>query len=309
MKKFKSLIIALILLFSCFGLTAFAENSSITISDDYQNLYLNGDSYSRFNASILEIDYYMTIDNPIELSAVQQETILQIELLINEQENVISADISFTDGSILSVDFLREDCFEAYNEIVNGESKEYIIDFLWPEGNTVKAKRTALFDTPVTLYVNELEWCDFYTVTASNSDNSLTALKGSLLIMDDNYYYVDFAEVGVKNAYEFVPYDYTELSAYEITDTNLLQRIKEAEEKYYADDLGFLYDDDLTETISAVFLVFIFAIIPLAIFIVFLILAIRSKTYYRKLFRTICILAAAELAIFAIIATLIVSLK
>ena len=41
-----------VLLFSCLGMTAFADNSGPAISDDYQTVYLNGETYSRFNASL-----------------------------------------------------------------------------------------------------------------------------------------------------------------------------------------------------------------------------------------------------------------
>ena len=150
-----------------------------------------------------------------------------------------------------------------------------------------------------------MEWCDYFPVVVASSDGNLTAYKGALITIDDDCYYVDFEEAHIESWYDFNPYDYAELPAYEISDTELIASIQEGEDAYYSDDFGFLLDDSFTEAVSAVFLIFVFAIIPFAIFVVFLILAIRSKTVYKKMFRLIYILSAAELAVFAIVTTFV----
>lgn len=305
MKKFRYLIVAALLLFSCLGLTAFAADSSVTISDDYQKLYMNGNSYSRFNVSRVETYYDLVVDTPVELSATQQELIASVELQTNAQENVVHADIYFNDGAVLSVGFLQDDYLEAYNEFISSEDGIYVIDFEWPAGNTVDATTADLLGNETTLDRTVLEWCSHYPVIIRSADGSLELYKGALIVFEDKYYYSDFDEIGVTDWYDFNPYSYDYLAAHEITNASLLADIQEAENEFYADDLGFLYNDDLTEVISTIFLVFVFAVIPLAILIVFLILAIRSKTIYRKLFSGICIFSGAELIVFGIITALI----
>lgn len=302
MKKIISVIIAVILSSFCLGFTAFAENSSVIISDDYQKLYLNGASYSRFDDSMLQTEYDLVNNKYVELSEAQQETVKEVTLLANEHKNIISAEIFFNDGATLTVDFLRDDYLDEYNKIVNNQSQEYIIDFDWPEGNTVKAQRTALFGNRITLYGDDLEFYDYHYVTAQCNDGTLTAVTGTLIIVDDRYYYVDGNNVIAWDSFNTL----TELSAWEITDADLIESLKEAEEKYYSEDLGFLYDDTLTESVSAIFLVCLFAIVPFIILILFLILAIRAKGFYKKLFSNICILSAAELIVFAIITACII---
>lgn len=305
MKKILTVIISTLLLFSCLGFASFAAESSVTISEDYQKLYRNGDSYSRVDTTMLEIESYMPLGEQIEFSLTQQETIKSINLDTNEYENIICADITFRDGASLSVDFLRDDYAEAYQALVNGQDGQYIIDFLYPEGNIVKTEHTSLFGASCTLSADDYNYCEYYNVSAKYTDGKLSAIKGALLIIDEKYYYVDYAEAGVLNWSDFTPYEYLTLPAHEITDTGLVQNIKDAEELYYADDLGFLYDDHFTESISAVFLIIIFAIIPFALFVTFLILAIRAKSIYKKMFRTIYLLSGSIFAIFAIIATMI----
>lgn len=304
MKKIISVIITFILLFSCLGLTAFANPASASISDDYQKLYIDGNSYSRFNTSMMNVEYF-SYDFPVELSATQKESLDEIILQANEDATLICAKIIFKDGAVLTVEFLRDDYLELYNEITVGETATYTIDFHYPEGNTVTTKKEALYGNGILLGADKLEWCDYFPVIAESSDGRLSVYKGSLIIFEENYYYVDFKEAGIESWYEFDPYECAKLPAYEISDPELISSIQKAEDTYYSDDLGFFFDDSFTEAISLVFLIIVFAIVPFVIFVLFLILAIRSKTVYKKMFRIIYMLSAAELVVFAIVATFV----
>lgn len=304
MKKLISTIIMTLLLFSCLGLTVFANPSSATISDDYQKIHLDGNTYSRFNTSMMEVEYFDT-DIQVELNATQQESIEKVLLKTNADNTMISADIHFKDGAVLSVEFLRDDYVEIYDDISVSENVTYIIDFEYPEGNIVKAEKTDLFGKNVVLSEDELGWCEYYPVLIKNGDETLTAYKGSLIIIEDAYYYVNYEEIEVESWYDFDPYEYDELPAYEISNAELIANIKDAEDSYYSNDFGFLLDDSLTSVVSMVFLIIVFAVIPFAIFVVFLILAICSKTVYKKMFRLVYVLSATELVVFAIVTSLV----
>lgn len=301
MKKYLICIITSILLFSCLGMTAFADETASTISDDYQTVYLNGKTYSRFNASLIETEYD-TYDVTPELTDAQQENITNISIMANESESLLSVDIDFKDGSTLSANFMRDDYRKNYDELIKNPNTPYIIDFEWPEGNQVTGSKSLFTANPVVLAQRSLNRSASYHVLMNIIEDDTRIYKGSLLIVDDHYYYVDYEEIGVTNPYFFLPYEYTELPAYEITDPDLVAEIIAGEDAYYDDDFGFFYDDDLTKTISTVFLILIFAVVPAVILILFLILAIRTKTIYRKLFAAICGCAGLELVIFAIVA-------
>ena len=304
MKKLKYLILTVILLFSCLGLTAFAEGSAATISEDYQTLCIGGSTYSRFNTSMIDADCFV-VDIAVELTASQQEIIDKVEFLMTEDSIIAYADIYFKDGANLYAGFLRDDYLKIFTELSSSEDGEYLIDFQYPEDNTVPVEKSKLFGNPVVLGSEELGWCDYYSVIMKSSVGNLCVYKGSIIVIDEDCYYVDYEEVGVKSWYEFDPYECDELPAYEISDEELIASIREGESEYYADDFGFFYDDNFTEKLSAVFLIFVFAIIPFVILVVFLILAIRSKTVYRKMFAAISILSGAELVVFAVITAVI----
>lgn len=306
MKKIIALILSVLLVFCCLSFSVSADNSSITISDDYSDIYLNGKRYTRFNASAIQYELTETISDNITLSTTQEILISDIYLAKDANGVIVHAKFSHYDGSTLTADYLNSDYIEIYNDIMTSDKGTYVIDFEYPEGNTVNVDKSALKGEYINLFPDEIYISDYFEVTAQNSDGTIVIIKGCLIVSDDEYYYIDYEEAGITNIDEFYPYVYSSaLLAHKITDTDLIAGLDKAMEEYYSDDLGFLLDDSFSESVSSVFLVFVFAVIPFAVLVLFLILAIRSKTVYKKLFGIICVLSAAELAVFTILACLI----
>lgn len=334
MKKILSIIFAIMLIFSCFAISVFAEDdllftedstyvfedaiarASATISDDYQKLYVNGDPYSRIDASMLSVEYIITVagdyyegDNVIfELSEAQKKEIKEVYAERNTQRNIFYVNLTFNDGAVLSITFLKDDCLDEYNNLINGDVDEYTIDFVWPEGNVVLAQKGALFGDTVTKTDNQLARNEYFDVMVQSSDGSLVMYKGNLFINGDEFYYLDFKENGLKDTWVNTAFgDVSKFTLHKITDQELISALKSAEESYYDDDYGYLYDDSLTESVSAVFLIFVFAVVPFVIFVIFLIKTIRGKGVYKKIYGTVSALCIAELIVFIIIAIIITS--
>lgn len=344
MKKILSLVFAFMLIFSCFAVTAFAEdieiasNPVITFSEDYQKLYENGDPYSRIDASMLdasmldlgfysnnyyfededilqEKDNYIDRSGYVRLSDSQREAVKNVDIQQNRHGNIYFVELSFNDGSALTVTFLRDTYLEEYYTIISSDDKaaEYKVDFVYPRGNVVKTEKSLLFGETVKL--SEIDFETYYYgvqyVYAQNSDGSLVVLKGELISIGDKYFYVDYAESNLdESVYYYVNNeDFTKCIFHEITDEQLISDFKKAEQDYYDDDFGFLYDDEATDAVSAVFLILVFGIVPAVIFIILLIKAIRSKGVYKKLYGAVAAVSAAELTVFTIITVIIANLN
>lgn len=306
MKKCISVLIILLLLSSCLSFTVSAADASFTVSEDYKTMYLDGSTYSRADISVLSVDFTEIIGKNLALTETQKEEIKEVSFLTSETRSVILADFYFKDGSQLSVGFLRDDCREVYESLMSDADAGCVIDFGWPEGNQVATRLAQLRGETVTLNDTEfLEWCEYFSVTAQSSDRELSATKGSLLSYESQYYYVDFQENGISVSNYFFPGDYTHLKVHEITNEEVLESIMEAEEAYYSDSFGFFFDDAFTKGLSAVFLVFVFAVIPAVVLVMAVIFTIRTKGFYRRLWVGITALSAAELVIFAILTALI----
>lgn len=302
MKKFLTTILFAVLLFSCLGLTALA-NVTATLSEDYQTLTLGEKTYTRVNATIIQTEYYEEDYTPVVLSAAQQGMIQSISLQSNENKILMTADIIFTDGATLNISYLQIDYLADYQMAVEEQAENYIIDFIHPEENEVIASSLDLHINDVMLSQTEWEDGDYYDVYIKSKDNKLCIRTGILFSINEEFFYVSFSENEISN--------YVELSmrlnvkSHKITNENLISKLGNAETTYYAQDLGVLFSDDLSEKIASVFLIIVFGGIPFALFVLFLILAIRSKTFYKKLFRVIYGLSASVLIISFIVAALI----
>lgn len=350
MKKILSVIFAFILIFSCFAVTAFAEDviigesdtggwftvtedenfnifegkqPIITFSENFNKMYVDNESFSRFDASMLltdfgysvlvdeeyNSDYYLGNSAYVDWTDAQKETVSDILIETNLAKNMYRIELHFTDGSTLTVYFLQDTYFEEYNEIINGNAKHYLIDFMWPDGNIVTAEKSALFGETVTFDRFDLiDLYDFYYVSVANKDNSISVDVGQVFSLNDEFYYLDYAENGFDYSNFYIG-EVDECTVHKITDEALLAELTSAEQRYYEDDYGYLYDDSLTETVSAVFLVFVFAVIPAVIFVIFLIKAIRGKGAYKKIYGAVAAFCIAELAVFTVIATIITNLN
>jgi hypothetical protein len=240
----------------------------------------------------------------VELSATQQESIDNVNILANESCSLLEVEMAFKDGSLLTAYFMKEDAIDTYNKMVSAPDALYTVDFKYPNNNQVPGIKELYTANPVVLDELEINRSDSYDVYI-NIQEDMRLLVGALLITDDHYYYVDFKEIGVTGLYNFNPYEFSALSAYEITDTSLLEAIKTGETAYYNDDLGFFYDDNFTEAVAQLFLIIVFAVLPAIALILFLILAIRAKGIYKKLFAIICGCSGVELILFTIIAIIL----
>lgn len=298
----------------------------IRFSDDYTKLYVDGEPFSRVNMSMLSTDFAYTVvaederdenlrsSAYLELTDEQRKNLNDIYIEVNLATSMYRIEFYYDDGSSLTVYFLEDSYLEDYNNVISGNSEHYLIDFVWPDGNIVTAEKSALFGEPVTFNGNDLlDLYDFYYVTASNSDGTISISAGLLFAMNDEFYYLDYAEMGIDETDFFFDYyengSLTEFTVHKLTDEILLADLQEAEQRYYEDDYGILYDDDTTDTISAVFLIFVFAVIPAVIFVIFLIKAIRGKGIYKKIYGAVAAFCIAELAVFTIIAVIISNLN
>lgn len=300
MKKILSIIVAALLLCSCFVFTVSADDMSITLSEDYSELNIDSDTYVQVEDTSLYVECDFVINNEVTLSELQSKTIKSIDLYSNDSGNVVEAVIEMKIGSFASVIYMNSDALTEYNILKN--SRECTVDFTFPEGNTVKASYDALFGKPDVLYGDDLYLCDFYDVSAVSKDGSMSIGKGMVVSDLDDFYYLDFEQAGIEDIYEFDPYEISEVDVYKITDLTLKSELSDAESEYYGEDLLGGNGETGVWFGGVIVLLFVVVILLLGVFVTFLILGFCSKTEYRKLFFTISILAACGLAVVVVIA-------
>lgn len=313
MKRNISIIFITISLLFCLCVSSMAVTvkPEVALNDNFTKLYYNGKTYSRIDASMLDYDFdYDVLEKVVEYDdGVYSDS---YEIPGNEQEyNIVSnpahtfvaemsvyadtkevlffADITYKDGAYLSCSYLRDDYIDEYNRVIIGDTETLTIDFMFPDGNTVVCDSDKLkTGTSAKVQWNYESFC----VYSHTKDNTLRAEVGQLFYENDKLYYFDYAKAGISSE-DFYNYEYDELiSVTEITDEALKAEIEIAIQEYYDDDMGFVFNDDLSESISKIFYSVLFLLIPLVICIGSLILFIKSKKpIYKKIFATICVLS------------------
>lgn len=331
MKKILSITIAFMLIFSCFAVTVFAEDFDLlnaktpigTFSDRYEKFYAEGEQYTRIKASVIETDlnynwiveeeyvseYYLGVGIYIELTNQQKQEIKTVKLKTNKDRTLIEATFTYFDDAQMTVMYLKDAYLDEYNKVVTGQTETLTIEFVYPSYNNVEAQRQQLVGEMTTFTNSRLvDLEDDYDVVAKNSDGSMSVVVGKLLVIADEYYYLNYKEAGFgeDDWYSGSIGEIANKPLHKITDTQLIAAIDGAMEEYYNDDYGVLYDDDVTESISIGFFVFVFAVVPLAILVFFLIKAIRGKGIYKKLYFAVVAVCLAEIVVFAVLAGIVI---
>ena len=300
-------IIALILAVFCLSsMCVFAETAEKTASVDenFSTLTLDDERYEAFDFSVSGKADFSELNCTFNLTDTQKETVEKIDAQINEQGNVISAVYTFKNGSVLSTYYLHEDFFEEYDTVNSDGWNLCEIDFIYPENNILNFTKDKLLGESYNLSMAEDEIANWFDVDAVSGDKSFRVTKGILIDTDKEYYYLDFKSAGITYSdFDVENYDY--LPVYRITDPEVKEQIDKAIDEYYDDGFGFLNDDKTTKKVSDIVLAIIFLILPFAVFVLFFILALRSKTKYKKLFRTIYILALILTLIFVVLAIIL----
>ena len=303
MKKIIAIILAVFCLSS---MCVFAETGErvVQVDENFLSLTLDGERYESFDFAVSGKTDFTELNCTFNLTDTQNETVKGIDAQINEQGNIISATYTFKNGSVLSAYYLHEEFLEEYDTVNSDGWNLCEIDFIYPDDNELSITRDKLLGESYNMSMDEDEIANWFDVDAVSGDKSFRVTKGILIDTDEEYYYLDFESAGITYAdLDFENYD--NLLVYKITDANVKKQIDEAIARFYAEDYGFLNDGKTTKKISDIVLMIIFLILPFAVFVLFFILALGSKTKYKKFFRTIYILALILTLIFIILAIIL----
>ena len=280
---------------------------TVALEDELNGLFVNGEYYTLFNANNIETDGFNDFQFATSMSDELKERLQDVELYITTDLSVVSATYDFKDGTSLSAKYLKHSFVREFDRLVSDDWQIGEIEFEYPYDNQLPIMQEKLYGKQVNLFTNEIGDTNYheFRVYATTDKCELKAEKGMLITSEDKYYFIDYEKANLGDFDYFNMADYSEILAFEITDENLCNKIEECVDDFYDDDYGFLDDDNFTESVSNVLLTIVFLILPLAAFVLFLILAIRSKGYYKKLFRIIYISAVLVVIMFVVLAIIL----
>ena len=314
-KKILSLIIATILILPCFTLNVFATSASdmtspdaefkFTLSADYQTLTYTGTTYVRFDSSSTDWDYF---EDHTDNNCDYIDNVDFIRYAIGTNKSIIEADVNYFDGSRFICSFIKEDLLPEHQNMVESSSK-YIVNFTYPYYTKVPISANQLSSETKNFSKNELFSAYSYFVNVYSSDESFTVQKGRLVIIDNEYYYVDYKLNNITFSNEH-DNDVSSYKGYKVVDNNLIAQLDKETGNKQDELIDLLFSGELFTGFGTLLLIAIFALIPLAALVLFIILSIRAKTpVYKKLFRAIYIISASELLMFIISVILLIISK
>ena len=298
MKKLLNVFLVLLALVCLLSVTANAQEPLI-LSDDLQTLTMDGWSYSRADLSAMGVYYNSTIYH-IQVPKHLQSQLKQAVAYVNSNNWVISLELYYVDGSCQDICFVYDEVRAELVGMCQDEDLVCGLTMWWEDDPSFTTPISRLKGTPATLDGSDIAYNDYYEMTHYYKELDCYIYRGMITEYWGQYYYVDYLENSIYNPSSFYPNeDIGQLKAYEITDPELIAQIDEAIATEYSSST------EVGQVLSAIFLCFVFALIPLGILILSGICTIRSKGYYRLAWGVTAGLCAAELSVFAIIVSCI----
>ncbi len=296
MKKWIAVFLAL-LATVCLLSVAVSAESVATLSEDLQVLTLEGQTYSRGDVSAIDLNAYDDTRVTLELTEQQQKDLKRGVVSTTRDSKFIMVDLYYRDGSILNITFISDQYKEELLQLCQSDDLVCGVEFYWLSDTKVHAPLKDFKGTPVTLTASDLYGCSTHQVVYYSRGMNVNVYRGAVLTDNDRLYFVDFRENDIVTPAYFYATEYDKLDAYEITNTEIYNSIKQIEDDYYI--YGMDTDTDSPEYIlTAVFLIFLFAVIPTAILVPSVIFFVRGKGYYRVTWGVTAGLCIAELAVF-----------
>ncbi len=331
--KLLVLLTVVVLLFSL-TLPVFAtELKMVTFSDDFKTLIFNDETYSRINSnnkiyhfgSIYDYEfnigeyeegfYYEYSDSYTDieveekfeekffcdLTEEQKNSVIDIDIVdLHNNQILFDVSIYYKDGSVLQVNYMRDDYIAKYNELLksNDNTKMYLdLLFETEEDVLIFEKGDLNLGDKEKIDVNDIS--DFFDIVSYSDDETLNIYGGMLIIVDSDYYFVDINSPKYAKEEYFDLYSYSYVEAYKINNEELCEKFEEDIDDFYNDSFNYIYDDELLEGLTKILLTIVFLVLPLALFVLFLILWIKSKEKkYKKIYFVLDVIAVIQVILF-----------
>lgn len=295
MKRFIPFLLAAVLLALVLSpLTAFADGTTITVSEDLKTIKIDKYEYHRYNGSVTEYYHRQTTDYTLTFEGDGGDGIVRYD--VRKYNYTLSYEIEYyyEDGSSLTSYYLRSDYIDTFNKVDAGIGVECKVEIgYWEDEIEVTFDRADLFGEKVDIKNLYSRWHYNFSVYTEASEIDLQCFQGYLLYMDDEFWFVDPEE----QPYSISVTDEVPVTGYKIIDPELLEKLNAAMDEYMDEeyDLSFFSDGDLADALSTVMLVTFFVLVPLAAAVVSLIFIFRRRTDYVRLYSVIAALALSLL--------------
>lgn len=315
-KKILLAIISLTILLSIIVIPANAATPyvAVSISENYTEITYKDSVYVMFDEFAANLNFGTGADltTQTRLTSKQKADFSSFTVYAYNRMAFLTLVISFKDGGSFYSAYIRKDLLDDYERFVNSTDGNYI---LWNDLMEISDKffidKARIFSSEPVKFkgyeVLHFTECDY--VQRFDEEMYFTMEYAGAILRDESgdYYYFDYSQEDTDSGKVF-PNEYDTLTLYRICDSAFITKL----DNYYLDtspdiDIGDVEDEDNSTTdyignyIAMIILLSpVFLLIPLAIFVPSVILAIVNKRPYRWLFFTTALVASLAMILFII---------
>jgi hypothetical protein len=289
-KKTTLFLLIAILCIPLFSLYASAGKiSTVTFSEDFSTMVLDGTTYSKVNALYLSNPQYTKKIVEFIPTETQEKTVLKLDVFPCTKSYVVNISIIFKNGDCLESHYVPQDKLQNFNaQMDTYPDKLYITNY--PYYGKEKVFSYSLLKDDITsgetvtinmedVYYSGYEVCGY--------DDGLYFLKGLIFQYGKNYYYVDCKKSNIVSPNDFDFFEKT-VNAVKITSPELIEIL--GGESSEDEEISFII-------IPTVFCI-LFSVVTLILGIV---LTIITKKTYRKLWATTAALSLLEIIMLVVL--------
>lgn len=312
MKKLGSLICGILLLVSACTLAVSANDSAIRIADNFNSLHYSGsdNDYVRVeNGDGIDYDYSRQ-ENEIFLTKRQSAEIDSIYATVDGYRDAyVVLDVWYKNGqNDRNIVYVNRERLEEYNNILNGIGDVYTTVIDYAMDVDIVMTEAQIKGEAIVCDGDELPRTNSFSVWIESADGCFSELAGEILIDEptDEVYFLDYFQRGAQEYSTILTNvgSCEDIVLYRITDEELLAQIKQDYAAYY-DNQMMPYTETVGKTLSAVMMILIFGLLPLAALVVGVVGWIRSKRrVYRRLFAILTAVSATEIIAFVAVCIL-----
>lgn len=307
MKKVLSVLSVVLILASLCCLSVSADDSVIVIADNFHSLTYCGNTYVRVeNGDGVDYDY-STQEKDFSLTKRQSAEIRSISADVDGYRDAyVVLDIWYKTGqNDRTTVYINQDRLEEYNNILNGNGHAYTMQINYSMDDEIVMTADQLKGEAIVKDGQDIPHTNQFTIWVESEDGCFSEIAGALLVDEPagEYYFLDYFQNGNDGYFDLMTDlgSCEDVTLYRITDEALLSRIETDYAAYYDAQL-MPYTETVGKTLSAVMMILIFGVLPLAVLVVGIIGWIRSKrSAYRRLFTALTVVCVAELATFVMV--------
>ena len=315
-KKILLAIISLTILLSILVIPANAATPyvAVSISENYTEITYKDSVYVMFDEFDANLNFGSSANLTAQtrLTSEQKDDFSSFTVYAYNKMAFLTLEIFFKDGGSFYSTYIRKDLLDDYERFINSTDGNYI---LWNDLMELSDKffidKARLFSSEPVQFkgyeVLHFTECDY--VQRFDEEMYFTMEYAGAILRDESgdYYYFDYSQEDTDSGKVF-PNEYDTLTLYRICDSAFITKL----DNYYSDisldiEIGDVEDegDSTTDYIGnyiamIILLSTVFLMIPLAIFVPSVVLAIANKRPYRWLFLITALIALIAMILFII---------